>query len=66
MKPEIKNEWRVEKRVANTTTWAVVAVASSRSEAIRLAHGVLGGESTGVRIAQTDSPYRRPEIVVGT
>lgn len=57
--------WRVEKRVANTQQWKVVGYAPTKQEAITKANAVLGGASTGVRICQTDSPYRTPEVVIG-
>jgi hypothetical protein len=57
--------WRVEKRVANTEQWKVVGHAATKQEAVEKAKAVLGGASTGVRICQTDSPCRTPEIVVG-
>lgn len=57
--------WRIEKRVANTEEWKVVGHAATKAEAIGKANAVLGGTSTGVRICQTDSPYRTPEVIVG-
>lgn len=60
-----QTEWRIEKRVANTEQWAVVGHAATRAEAAEKAKAVIGGNSTGVRVCQTDTPYRNPEIVVG-
>jgi hypothetical protein len=57
--------WRIEKRVANTGQWKVVGHTSTKEEAVAKAKAVLGGSSTGVRVCQTDSPYRTPEVVVG-
>lgn len=57
--------WRIEKRVANTDQWKVVGHATTKEDAVLKAKAVVGGESTGVRICQTDSPYHTPEVVVG-
>lgn len=61
----VLSRWRIEKRVANTDQWKVVGHAESRDEAILVAKNVIGGSSTGVRICQTDNPYRIPEIIFG-
>lgn len=58
--------YRVEKRVANTDCWGVIANdIPTRDEAIARAEQVLGGASTGVAIARTDSPYHKREIILG-
>lgn len=59
--------YRVEKRVANTDHWGIVAggYPLSREAAIEMAKQVVGGEATGVRICDTSSPYNEPELIVG-
>lgn len=58
-------QWRIEKRVANTDRWGVVGFAGTKEGAIAKAQTVIGGQSTGVRICQTDTPHRTPTVVVG-
>jgi hypothetical protein len=57
--------WTVQKRVANTETWAVVGHATSREAAIAIARNVCGGKSTGVRVCRADDPDATPEIILG-
>jgi hypothetical protein len=56
--------WLVEKRVANTDHWGVVAKADSRSAAYAAARCVEGGECTGVRVVGP-GPYATPDVVRG-
>jgi len=59
------NRYRIEKRVANTDTWKVVAHAGSVEEATDKAIAVEGAHSTGVRVCLTDSPHDVPVMIVG-
>ncbi len=55
-------KYRIEKRIANTEQWRCVGYADSRENAIEAAGNVLGGASTGVRIAQLDPAAGYPEV----
>jgi hypothetical protein len=57
--------YRIEKRVANTDQWRIVAHAGTLEEATDKALEVEGGQSTGVRVCLTDSPHDVPVMIVG-